>query len=130
MQEKKRIVVLDDNEPFAALLVAALETDYTVAVGMNGHEGLRQCLAAHTDLIVTDIGMPELDGIQMLQELQKDPHLSKIPVIVVTATHFHTQTRSNVSRYAQVRSIISKTSGIDFITGEVRKVLHGPETRG
>jgi CheY-like chemotaxis protein len=126
MQEKKRIVVLDDNEPFAALLVAALETDYTVVFGLNGHEGLRLCHAAHTDLLITDIGMPELDGIQMLKELQKDTRLSAIPVIVVTATHFHTQARSNVSRYPQVRTIISKTSGIDFITAEVRKVLHGP----
>ena len=130
MQEKKRIVVLDDNEPFAALIVAALETDYTVVVGMNGKEGLRLCQDAHTDLLITDIGMPELDGIQMLKELQKDQRLANIPVVVVTATHFHTQTRSDVSRYPQVRSIISKTSGIDFITGEVRKVLHGPAARG
>ena len=123
MQEKQRIVVVDDNELFAALIVAALETDYEVAVGLNGREGIRLCLAARTDLLITDIGMPELDGIQMLKEIQKNPQLSSIPVIVVTATHFTTRCRSDVQRYQQVRCILSKTSGIEFLMMEVRKVL-------
>ncbi len=114
---------MDDNELFAALLVATLETDYDVVVGMNGRDGLRLCLAEHTDLLITDIGMPELDGIQMLEEFQNDQRLSSIPVIVVTATHFTTRSRSDVRRYPQVREILSKTSGIEFLMMEVRKIL-------
>lgn len=116
-------MVLDDNEVFAALITAALEPDYNVAVGLNGLQGITLCLESHTDLVLTDIGMPDLDGIQMLKEFQKNPRLSGIPVIVVTATHFNTRNRADVNRYPQVRSIISKTSGIDFIMLEVRKAL-------
>lgn len=123
MEKKQRIVVLDDNAVFAALIVAALETDYEVAVGLNGREGLRLCLAARTDLLLTDIRMPELDGIQMLAEFQKDRRLSEIPVIVVTATNFNTQCRADVKRYPQVRNIISKASDIDIILQEVRTAL-------
>jgi len=130
MHERQRIVVLDDYEVFASLLVAALESDYDVTVGLNGREGIQLCLAARTDLVITDIGMPELDGIQMLKEFQKDQRLSAIPVIVVTATHFNTQSRSNVTRYPQVRGIISKTSDINSIVEKVRKVLQAPDGSG
>ena len=81
--------------------------------------------ADRTDLLITDIGMPELDGIQMLKEFQKDQRLSNIPVIVVTATHFTTRNRSDVKCYPQVRCIISKTSDIDFIMLEARRALQG-----
>ncbi len=123
MQERQRIVVLDDYEVFASLLATALESDYDVAVGLNGRQGIQLCLAARTDLLITDIGMPELDGIQMLKEFQKDQRLSGIPVIVVTATHFTTQNRSDVTRYPQVKSVLSKTSDINSIIEKVRKVL-------
>ena len=127
MQERQRIVVLDDYEVFAALLVEALESDYDIAVGLNGREGIQLCLAARTDLVITDIGMPELDGIQMLKEFQKNQRLSAIPVLVVTATHFNTRNRSEVTRYPQVRGIISKTSDINSMVEKVRKVLQAPD---
>ena len=125
MEEKQRIVVLDDNEVFAALIVAALEPDYDVAVGLNGLQGIALCLENRTDLLITDIGMPELDGIQMLKEFQKNRRLAGIPVIVITASHFNTRNRADVKCYPQVRCIISKTAGIDSIMLEVRKVLQG-----
>ncbi|MFA6433563.1 MAG: response regulator [Elusimicrobiales bacterium] len=123
MEKRKRIVVLDDNEVFASLIAADLETDYEVVVGLNGRDGLRLCLAAHTDLLVTDIGMPELDGIQMLEEFQKDGNLSAIPVIVVTATHFTTRSRSDVARYPQVRGVLSKTCDMAVIMTHIRQAL-------
>lgn len=123
MEEKPRIVILDDNEIFAALLVAALETDCDIRVGRNGYEGRQLCLAGRTDLLITDIGMPEFDGIQMLAEFQKDRRLANIPVIVVTATHFSHRSRSEVSRYPQVCCMLSKTSDIEILTMEIRKAL-------
>jgi len=123
MMNKPRVVVLDDDEIFAALIIATLETDCEVAIGHNGNEGIQLCLADHTDLLITDIGMPELDGVQMLHQFQSDPRLSGIPVIVITATHFSHQSRAEVSRYPQVRNILHKSSEIDDISLEIQKAL-------
>jgi CheY-like chemotaxis protein len=123
MTVKPRIVVLDDDEIFAALISASMEAECDVAVGRNGLEGITLCLEAHTDLLVTDVGMPELDGIQMLVEFQKDPRLNSIPVVVVTATHFSRQNRSDLTRYPQVRDIIHKSSPLDSISLEIQKAL-------
>ncbi|HAF95682.1 MAG TPA: hypothetical protein DER10_02825 [Elusimicrobia bacterium] len=123
MQGKPKLVVLDDNEIFAALLVAALEGECDIRVGRNGREGVQLCLAECPDLLITDIGMPELDGIQMLHEFQKYSRLSAIPVFVVTATHFTRCHRSEIESYSQVRGVFCKTEEIENIVLEIRKEL-------
>ena len=128
MESKPRVVVLDDNETFAALMAATLEADYDVVVGHNGLQGIALCLETPADAVVTDIGMPDVDGITMLQEFKKNPRLSSIPVLVITATHFTRLSREDVSRFPQVKRILSKTSSIDTLALEVRAVLE--ETRG
>jgi len=125
MAERPRLVVLDDDI-FVALLTAALPQDYDFAVGRNGREGLELCRAGRADLLLTDIGMPELDGIQMLAEFQKDPRLAAIPVLVVTATHFTRRHRSVVARYPQVRGIICKPCSVEHILQEIQRVLQEP----
>ena len=125
MERKHRIVVVEDNEVFALLMAEALGEDYDVVLGHNGLQGIALCLEAQTDLVLTDIGMPALDGLQMLKAFQKDPRLSHIPVIVVTASHFNSISRSEVKRFPQVRAMMSKTASVSSIIEEVSKALAG-----
>lgn len=127
MEGRKKVVVLDDNEVFAALIAAALEEEFDIVVGHNGLQGISLCLEGGVSAVVTDLGMPEVDGIQMLREFQKNPALSSLPVLVVTATHFTQLSKAEVSRFPQVRRMLSKTDSIDNIAAEVRAVL--AETR-
>jgi len=128
MAGKIRVVVLDDDEIFAALIRETLGPDCEVATGRNGREGLVLCLADKPDLLITDIGMPELDGVQMLTGFQNDPRLSSIPVIVVTATHFSRQNRDDVTRFPQVRAIMHKSLELDAISLKIQETLK--ELRG
>lgn len=111
---------------FAALLAAALEDEFEVVIGHNGRQGLALCLGGGVAAVVTDIGMPEFDGIQMLAEFEKKPPLSGIPVIVVTATHFTRLHREAVSRFPQVRLILSKAESVDTLASAVKAVLRAP----
>jgi len=123
-------VVLDDNEVFASLVSATLEADYEVAVGHNGLEGIALCRETPTDAVITDIGMPDLDGIAMLREFGKDHYLARIPVLVVTATHFTRISREAVRRFPQVKRVLSKTTGMDVLAQELQTVLeetYGPK---
>jgi len=130
MAERRRIVVADDDDIFVALLATGLEAEYDFAGGKNGREGLELCRAGRVDLLITDIGMPELDGIQMLEEFQKDPRLAAIPVLVVTATHFSRRHRAEVERFPQVRGVICKPCGFDQIRAELRRLLPAPSGPG
>jgi len=123
MEGRLKLVILDDDEIFAALMTAALEEEFDIVVGHNGLQGIALCLEGGISAVVTDLGMPEFDGLQMLKRFQKDPRLSGIPVVVVTATHFTNLSRQEVSRYTQVKRMLSKTTNIDILAGEVKTVL-------
>lgn len=123
MDGRQKIVILDDFEMFAAMLAAVLEEDFDIAVGRNGLEGIALCLEGGVAAVVTDIGMPDLDGIAMLREFRKVPRLAVIPVVVVTATHFNSLSRDEVSHFPQVKRILSKTATAEVLAAEVKAVL-------
>lgn len=120
---RPRIVVLDDNEMFAALLAAALEEEFEISVGHSGLQGLSLCLERPPAAVVSDIGMPELDGVQLIRELSRRPELARIPVVIVTATHFNTNSREELSVFPQVKRVLSKTQSVETIAAEVRAVI-------
>ncbi len=120
---RPRIVVLDDNEMFAELLAAALEEEFEISVGHSGLQGLALCLERPPAAVVSDVGMPELDGVQMIRELARRPELARIPVVIVTATHFNTISREDLSVFPQVKRVLSKMQSVETIAAEVRAVI-------
>lgn len=83
---KAKILILEDDPAVLMPLVDLLEAeDFEVHVAANGKIGLELAEEVEPDLIVSDIMMPEMNGIEVFEELQKDPHLSVIPFIFLTA---------------------------------------------
>ena len=80
------ILVVEDDEMLLDLMQQTLElADYTVTSAVNGADGLAKAAAARPDLILMDIGMPELDGFEATRRLKADPATRAIPVIALTA---------------------------------------------
>jgi two-component system, chemotaxis family, chemotaxis protein CheY len=76
------ILVVDDDKAVRLLLRAILERQgHSVVEAENGDEGLRYYRAAPTDLVITDIQMPVMDGLQMIKELRGDFPTAKIIAI-------------------------------------------------
>lgn len=68
----KRILVIDDEPAIRRLIRGAMESvGYTVREAENGCEGLNQCEAWTPDVVITDIFMPEQDGLQTMRTLRK-----------------------------------------------------------
>ena len=67
-----RIVIIDDEEAIRRLLRIALErAGYEVETASEGNAGLRSCRESKTDLVITDLVMPEKEGIETIQELRR-----------------------------------------------------------
>lgn len=79
-----RILIVEDEERIASFVAKGLRSDghLTTVVG-DGNEGLQQALSDEHDLVVLDIGLPGIDGFEVLQRLRASG--SAIPVIVLTA---------------------------------------------
>ncbi len=82
---RSRILLIDDTPVNLILLGNALEEDYDLRIATSGEEGLRLAAEVMPDLILLDIMMPGIDGLETCRILKADPALKHIPVIFITA---------------------------------------------
>jgi two-component system alkaline phosphatase synthesis response regulator PhoP len=86
MAKKAKILMVDDDADFVESTKTILESKpYEVIVANNGDEGLRKAREEKPDLILLDVIMPVKDGFTAAEQLKKDPQLSKIPTLMLTA---------------------------------------------
>ncbi|CAL1517169.1 two-component regulator propeller domain-containing protein [Chitinophaga sp. MM2321] len=86
LQHKKPIVLLvEDNEDFRFYLKDNLRETFNMLEAVNGKEGWQKALALHPDLIVSDISMPEMNGLELCAKIKNDSRTSHIPIILLTA---------------------------------------------
>jgi DNA-binding response OmpR family regulator len=79
-----RILVIEDEARIQAFLARGLESEgYTVVAAGDGREGLDLATAAHWDLVVLDLLLPGLNGLQVLRELQRTK--PELPVVILSA---------------------------------------------
>ena len=81
-----RILVVDDSITTRSLEKSLLEAHgYAVQVAVDGVEALEKLRAEIFDVVITDLMMPRMDGFQLLEQIRRDPSLTRIPVIVVSS---------------------------------------------
>lgn len=84
-----RVLVIDDDPDVSMLCRLNLEhAGMTVHEAQGGEEGIRASLTKQPDVIVLDLMMPGIDGIEVLRRLKAEPGTSAIPVVVITAKVF------------------------------------------
>lgn len=82
-----RILVVDDDKNIRRMLQFALEHEnYEVVTAADGREGLQKALDSKPDLIILDLGLPELSGLEVCQRVRARPELTKVPIIILSAT--------------------------------------------
>ncbi|MEZ5070730.1 MAG: response regulator [Bacteroidales bacterium] len=79
------ILVVDDSRDMRAQLADSLQGEYRVLQAMDGISGLKKAVEKHPDLIVTDLMMPNMDGLELCRRLKSEEATSHIPVILLTA---------------------------------------------
>ena len=82
---KKKVLVVDDESSIRLLTRSVLSSDYTVFEADNGVTALAAVTRHKPSLIIMDILMPEMDGLQTLHELKSNPKTKDIPVIMLTS---------------------------------------------
>ena len=81
----KKILLVEDEEIMVSLLQRKLTKEgYEVSIARDGEEGLKLMREIKPDLVLLDIVMPRMGGLEVMEEMQKDQELKNIPVIVVS----------------------------------------------
>lgn len=83
--ERLKILVVDDNEDVRAYISSLMSGSCTVIDAKNGKDGLEKALREVPDLIVCDVMMPVMDGLEMCRRVKQETATSHIPVLLLTA---------------------------------------------
>ena len=84
-KKNETILVVEDNFEIRHFIIKCFENDYNILEASDGGEGLEIAMHKTPDLIISDIMMPEIDGITLCSKLKKDFRTSHIPIILLTA---------------------------------------------
>lgn len=85
---KRRILVVDDNRMNLLIAKRLLSASYDIDISSSGMEALTYLETTIPDLILLDVMMPEMDGLEVIKKLKQHDVYAKIPVIFLTADEF------------------------------------------
>ena len=86
MNGRSLVLIADDDADILSLVKAVLErSGHEVVAASDGAEALASVRARKPDLVVLDIAMPEVDGLEVLRRLRADPTTSELPVVLLSA---------------------------------------------
>jgi CheY-like chemotaxis protein len=115
------ILIVDDNTDSRELLKKLLEGEgYTILTGQNGYDGLNLTEAMSPDIIITDLSMPGLDGVQMIKMIRERPSCSRVPIIALTALGHRAESESLEAGADQA---LSKPVGVDSLIKTIEVLI-------
>lgn len=84
-ENKKTVLVIDDNQDIRDYVRSVLQDEYNIIEAANGQEGILQAMKYVPDVIICDVMMPVMDGMECCRRLKTELQTSHIPVIILTA---------------------------------------------
>ena len=82
---KPLVLIIEDNRDVARYIASCIDPYYRVVQAENGQTGLSKCIELIPDIVITDIMMPEMDGLALTQSIKKDIRTNHIPLLILTA---------------------------------------------
>lgn len=117
-----KVMVVDDVEGVRRMLTYALEDDYNVSQASNGLEALQLAESEHPDVIVMDLDMPVMDGVEATRRIKSNPRLAHIKVLAVSG-----QNNSEKSRLVKddCDAFIEKPFEVNDLVEAVKRLADG-----
>ncbi len=117
------ILAVDDEEDIRSLLEMQVEgAGHEVLLASDGAQALQQVEAHHPDLVLLDVVMPVMDGLQVLERLRAEPATRELPVIAVSGRlDVHTMARLQA---LGISSLVRKPHSNGELQDRIREALH------
>lgn len=119
IMRKKRVCIIDDDANVREIYLTKFNKEgFDVTLAVNGEEGLRVIREKKPDIILLDLQMPVKNGIEVLQELDTDKALSRIPVIVLTNIdneEAFKEVGKFETRFYLIKSLTTPQKAVDYV---------------
>jgi AraC-like DNA-binding protein/CheY-like chemotaxis protein len=122
---KPKILIVEDNDELRIDMVEKLSEHFSIIAARNGKEGFEKALSRTPDLIVTDLIMPEIDGMEMCRMLQKDENTNHIPLFMMTVLNDSANKVESIK--SGVNTFLNKPVDIPYLIAQINNVLEYKE---
>lgn len=132
-ESKSTIVLADDNDDFRFYLRDNLKQLYNIIEAPNGKVAFKKIISNPPDLVVTDIMMPEMNGVDLCKKMKSDPRTAHVPVILLTAHYSDDQKMEGFD--AGAIEYITKPFNFEILVRSIKsavqmqKLIHAAEHR-
>ena len=123
--KKTTLLLVEDNEDFRFYLKDNLKLNYHVIEASDGSEGFKMTQRHLPDLIVSDVTMPVMDGLELCRKIRADHRLSHIPVILLTARMAEEQKLEGFETGAD--DYITKPFNVEILHTRIKNLIHRRE---
>lgn len=119
-----KILIVEDETPLRTALVDTLLNEgFEVLEAKDGQEGLKAALNDKPDLILLDLLMPKMSGLEMMEKLRADAKGQKVPIIVLTNRVPDDKIMADVTKYEPAYYLVKATLNLDDVVEKVRSTL-------
>lgn len=115
------VLLVEDNEDFRFYLKGNLKQYYRVVEASNGKDGWQKVLAVHPDLVLSDISMPHVSGIELCEKIKGDKRTNHIPVLLLTALGGEDDQLSGLEKGAN--DYMAKPFNFEILNAKIRNLL-------
>lgn len=120
-ENRPKVLIVEDNLEIASYLKTEFIRKYQVILAHNGHEGYEKLLEEKPHIVISDIMMAEMSGLELCKKIKQNPHLSHLPVILLTAKNSDEDKLQGIESGAD--AYIVKPFKIDFLLAKVENLL-------
>ena len=116
-----KILVIEDHPDTSQVITLLLGVEgITVITAADGYEGLDKAITERPDLIITDLMMPNLDGIEMIKRLRNQTEFVRVPILALTA---YAEERASQAIEAGADGVLVKSENFDTLIDTVKGLL-------
>jgi signal transduction histidine kinase/DNA-binding response OmpR family regulator/streptogramin lyase len=119
--KKPTVLIVEDDYDFRFYIKDNLKSSFTIIEATDGKEGWQKTLASHPNIIVSDISMPEMDGIELCRKVKADSRTTHIPVILLTALTGEEQQLKGLETGAT--DYMTKPFNFEILLSRIRNIL-------
>lgn len=118
---RPEVLIIDDNSDIRSYLRRALSSTYKVSEAVDGKSGLEMARRIVPDLVISDIMMPVMDGLEFCSQLKQDKAISHIPVILLTARSLDEQRAEGYKHGAD--AYIAKPFSLELLLSRIDNLI-------
>ncbi len=116
------ILLVEDNSELRNYLQEELNTSYTIITAKDGVQGLKKAKSKAPDIIISDVMMPEMDGLELCRHIKKTKELCHIPVIILTAKNTQIHKIEGLEHGAD--DYIAKPFNLTELKTRIKNIIH------